>query len=177
MSGYSSRSHPGTRKATFQHHGDSSDLPSSAEEDLLTHYFDILVSESYDWWHFAIAFDYDKELLDTMKKCECEGSDDTGLAVEKKGNRIIMHLYCQIEYELFSAVRFPTGIAEEEDDESQVGVDFEEYRNLLINLKREILGGNYSSLHAIAEFYEPHKLGKAKYTKVGKKLQALLVDY
>ena len=177
VSGYSSRSHPGTRKATFQYHGDWSDLPSGAEEDLLNHYFDILVSESYDWWHFAIAFDYDKKLLDTLKKYECEGSNDTGLAVEKKENRIILHLYCQIEYEPFSSARFPTGIEEEEDDESMVEVDFEEFRNLLINLKREILSGNYSSLHAIAEFYKPGKLGEEEYTKVGKKLQALLVDY
>jgi len=178
VSGYSSRSRPGTRKATFQYHGDWADLPSGAEEDLLTNYFDILVSESYDWWHFAIAFDYDKKLFDNLKKYECEGSDDTGLVVEKMDNRIVLHIYCQIEYEPFSPGQFPTGIEEEEEDQSRVEVDFEEFRNLLINLKREIIKGDFSSLHAVAEFYEPGKLGgKVEYTKVSKKLQSILADY
>ena len=51
--GYSSRSSPGTRKATYQYHGDWGDLPSEAEDDLLTNGFDILVSESYDWWYLT----------------------------------------------------------------------------------------------------------------------------
>lgn len=175
---YSSRSDPGTRRATFQYHGDWSDLPSSAEDDLLTNYFDILVSESYDWWHFAIAFDYDKKLFDKLNQYECDGPDDTGLGVEKKANRIILHLYCQIEYDDFSYRSFATGIVEEEEDESAVNVDFGNYTNILINLKREINEGNFSSLHAVVEFYEPGKLGgKESYTKVGKKLQSLLVKY
>ena len=175
---YSSRSDPGTRRATFEYHGDWSDLPSGAEDDLLMNYFDILVSESYDWWHFAIAFDYDKELFDKLSEYECEGPDDTGLSVGKKGNRMILHLYCHIEYDDFSERDFATGIVEEEEDESAVGVDFDNYRNLLIRLKREILKGDFSSLHAVVEFYEPGKLGgKESYGKVGQKLQSILVKH
>ena len=178
VAGYSNRSYPGTRRATFQYNGDWSDLPSEAEDDLLTNYFDILVSESYDWWHFAVAFDYEKELFDKLSQYECEGSDDTGLRFEKKDNRIILHLYCQIEYDDFSGRSFATGIVEEEEDESAVDVDFDSYVNILVHLKREILKGNFSSLHAVVEFYDPGKLaGKEEYTKVGNKLQEILVKY
>ncbi len=176
VSGYSSRSVPGTRKATFQYHGDFSDLPSGAEEDLLTNYFDILVSESYDWWQLAIAFDYEKKLSDELKKYESEGTDDTGIVVEKQENRIIVHIYCQIDYEGMDDLDFP-GVSEEEEDESMVEVDFEDLRNLLINLKKEILKGDFSSLQAVAEFYEPNNHGgKMQYTKVGKKLKGLLTQ-
>ena len=176
ISGYSRRSHPGTKKATFSYFGDYN-LPHGAEKDLLTNYFDVMVSESYDWWQFAIAFDYDKKLFDALKKYECEGSNDTGISIEKSGKRIIVHIYCQIEYDEFSPGRFPIGIEEEEDDESDVEVDFESYRNLLINLKREILKGDFSSLHAVCKFFEPSKLDEVvEYTKVGKKLQSILVE-
>ena len=175
ISGYSRRSHPGTRKATFSYFGDY-DLPHGAEKDLLTNYFDVMVSESYDWWQFAIAFDYEKKLFDALKKYECEGSDDTGIVIEKSGKRIIVHIYCQIDYDV-SPGRFQTGIEEEEDDESEVDVDFEDYRDLLIALKREIIKGDFSSLHAVCKFFDPGKLDEfVEYTKVGKKLQSMLAE-
>jgi len=173
---YSRRSRPGTRKATFQYNGDWNDLPSGAEEDLLMNYFDILVSESYDSWHFAIVFDYEKNLLKELKKYECEGPDDTGIRVDHTKDRIILHLFSMLEYDDPSLYRFTTGIAEEEEDKSEVDVDFKKYRNLLIVLKREILNGDFSSLHAVVDFYEPGKLGdQVAYTKVGKKIQSILV--
>jgi len=172
---YSRRSQPGTRKATFQYNGDWNDLPSGAEDDLLTNYFDILVSESYDSWHFAIAFDYDNQLLKNLKKYECEGPDDAGLVIERKNTRIILHLHCQIRDADFSSRPFATGIAEEEDDESEVEVDFKNFRNLLITLKREIGKGTFSSLSAVVNFYEPGKVSGAEpYTKVGETLRSVL---
>lgn len=172
---YSRRSRPGTRKATFHYDGDWNDLPSEAEEDLLTNYFDIFVSESYDWWHFAIAFNFNEDLFKTLKRYEFEGPDDTGVRIDQLKDRIIWHLFCQINYNE-SPGSFAPGIGEEEEDESLVDVDFRKFRNLLIALKGEILQGNFSSLHAVVDFYEPGKLGdEESYTKVGKKLRSLLL--
>ncbi|MHA1130298.1 MAG: hypothetical protein ACTSQI_14220 [Candidatus Helarchaeota archaeon] len=171
---YSSRSRPGTRKATFHYDGDWNDLPSKAEDDLLINYFDILVSESYDWWHFAITFSHNERLLKKLKKYECEGADDTGVRIDQMKDRIIWHLFCQIDYDE-SPWNFAR-IGEEEEDESLVDVDFRRFRNLLIALKREILQGNFSSLQAIMDFYEPGKLGdEIPYTRVGKKFCSILV--
>ncbi len=175
VSKYSSRSRPGTRRARFQYHGDWAELPYGAEEVLLTDYYDILVNESYDWWHFTLAFDHKEELFSKLSRYECEGPDDTGIVVEKRRDRILLHLYCMIHYDDFSPASFPTGVTEEETDRSMVDVDFENYINLFVNLKKEILKGDLSSLHAVVDFYEPGKIkGEVAYTKVGKKLKSIL---
>lgn len=66
---FSSRAHATAREVSFHYHGDWSDLPGGAKEELLGKYFDIMVSESYDWWTMAISFDYDEKLLKKFEDC------------------------------------------------------------------------------------------------------------
>ncbi|PIV52650.1 MAG: hypothetical protein COS17_08155, partial [Elusimicrobia bacterium CG02_land_8_20_14_3_00_37_13] len=45
----SSRARPTKRRVSFIYHGDWNDLPGGWEQ-LMEKYYDVMYSESYDWW-------------------------------------------------------------------------------------------------------------------------------
>ena len=68
----SSRASPTKRKVSFIYHGDWSDLPGGWEP-LMEKYYDVMYSESYDWWSLAMAFNTDQKAIEKIKKYEFSG--------------------------------------------------------------------------------------------------------
>lgn len=122
------------------HYGGEGEIDYEVENKLLAKYYDIEVSESYDWWTSRVALDYDEKLWEGLKRCEGRGDEDLGVDVEKKGDRIIISFYYAMDYgAAFSAFG--------EDS-------FEGLEDLFEGIREDILGGDFSALLAICTFYE-----------------------
>jgi len=127
------------RKLEIQYMGER-EIDYSVENKLLAKYYDIEVSESYDWWTSRVALDYDEQLWEGLKRCEDRGDEDLGVDVEKKGDRIIVSFYYAMDYgAAFSAF----------------GEDpFEGLADLFEGIREDILAGDFSALVAIGTFYD-----------------------
>lgn len=96
VSKLSSRVNPTGRRASFIYHGDWSDLPGGWEP-LMEKYYDVMYSESYDWWTLGIAFNTNKKTIEEIKKFDFAGVDDLGVSVYNKNNRVIVSIYCRFD--------------------------------------------------------------------------------
>lgn len=179
---FSSRAHATARKVLFHYNGDWSNLPGGAEEELLDKYFDIMVSESYDWWIMAISFDYGEKLLKKLNQYQCGGPDDTGVQIRKTDKKIVLYIYCRLDYgaipSSFSDIKCLEDYDENEDDEEYYedynGDDpFEDIQGLLIAVKKEILGGNFSALQAVKNRFE-ERPQKGKQTRAAIALAGMI---
>lgn len=78
VSKLSSRASPTSRRVSFIYHAEGYDIPGGWEPLILKHY-DVMYSESYDWWTLAVAFDTkDKAVLSKLEEYAFEGVDDLG---------------------------------------------------------------------------------------------------
>lgn len=179
---FSSRAHATARKVSFHYNGEWTGLPGGAEEELLDKYFDIMVSESYDWWTMAVSFDYNEKLLRKLNQYQCDGPNDTGIQIKRTDKKIVLHIYCRLDYgaipSSFSGIKSLEDYDENEDDEEYYedynGDDpFEIIQGLLIVVKKEILGGNFSCLQAVKNRFE-RRPQKGKRTKVAIALAGMI---
>lgn len=138
---FSSRAEVDERAARYVKWGDA-DLSEKAYTALLGEHYDVMVSESYDWWTLKIAL---PKTAETRRRLvpfrDARGYDDQGVEVEDYGRRLIVTFYCAFDYEgpVFEGY---------EDDY------LEDLADLLVKIRREIADGNTSFPRAVAEFYE-----------------------
>jgi hypothetical protein len=85
------------RHLRFHYRGDWSDIPSGWPEKLLTLGYDVMVSESYDWWAVELSLPHDPALGERLAAYQCE-SDGNGLYVRVVGERMIVSFGMQIDY-------------------------------------------------------------------------------
>jgi hypothetical protein len=127
------------RTARYQKWGES-ELSWDAYKALLTEHYDVMASESYDWWNLMIAVPKTAEMRSVLAPFEdARGDDDLGVEVEDYGRRLVVGVHCMFDY---GGPAFRSG--EEPLDEL---VD------LLSAIRGEILQGNVSFLQAVASFY------------------------
>ena len=63
------------------YHAEGYDLPGGWEP-LMARYYDVMYSESYDWWTLVVAFSTkDQQLLGKLKKYAFTGSDELGVSI------------------------------------------------------------------------------------------------
>jgi len=137
---YSSRAEVSDRFARYQKWGDS-ELSDIAYKALLSKHYDVMVSESYDWWAFMIAVPKIPALKAALAKFrDARGGDDLGVDIENYGSRIGISIYCRL------SVDGPAF------DFSEDGV-FEPLVRRLTKIRQEIIKGNLSFLEAVASFY------------------------
>lgn len=91
LTGESARQH-----LQFHYHGDWNDLPFAWINQLLTLGYDILVTESYDWWGVYLALPHDPGLQKRLAAYQCDA--ENGLQVEGVENRIILYFGMQLDY-------------------------------------------------------------------------------
>ncbi|MBI3617723.1 MAG: hypothetical protein HY210_05855 [Candidatus Omnitrophica bacterium] len=135
----SSRANPAQRKVSFIYHGDWNDLPGGWEP-LMKKYYDVMYSESYDWWTIAFGFYADQPIVEEIKKYEFAGEDDLGIRVEAKNDRVVIAIHCRLNpgmsHEYFEDSRGHRSNEnydeEAEDGENEDGHD--RFMNLLIGL-------------------------------------------
>ena len=85
----SSRARPSGRRVSFIYHGEWNDLPCHWRQ-LMEKYYDVMYSESYDWWILSMAFNSDKNTIKKIKKYEFSDCNDLGISVDAKANRVII---------------------------------------------------------------------------------------
>lgn len=139
---FSSRADVDARRARYQKWGES-ELRSEAFGALLGAHYDVMVSESYDWWTFRIAVPKNartRALLGPF--ADARGVDDLGVDLEEYGQRLGVVVHCRIDggAPVFDALH---------DDDP-----FENIVELLVAVRRELLGGDVTFLRAVADYYE-----------------------
>jgi len=85
------------RHLSFHYWGDWNDIPSDWPDKLLTLGYDILVSESYDWWAVHLSLPHDPALLERLGQYECE-SDSNGFDLQVVEERMILYFGMQLDY-------------------------------------------------------------------------------
>jgi len=158
----SSRADPTAREVSFIYHADGYDIPGGWET-LMEKYYDVMYSESYDWWTLAIAFDYSEEQLSELKKYEFDGEDDCGISILKQGGRTIIVINCRLDasciddpYEDYNDYDNDYEEEDEDEDEEKTGsslVSDNELLNLLVQLREQLVQGDYRSLYSVWKKY------------------------
>jgi hypothetical protein len=126
------------RHLSFQYMGDWSNLPSGWKNQLLTLGYDIMVSESYDWWAVYLSLPHDPGLLERLAQYECE-SDANGFSSDVVGERMVLYFGMQLDY---SAAYDAFGEN-----------PFRGLANLFEQVQDELLAGDLSAAWAMYETY------------------------
>jgi hypothetical protein len=126
--------------SVFYHKWGDYELAGEAYKALLGEHYDVMASESYDWWTLMIAVPKTPQMQALLAPfADARGYDDLGVDVEDYGRRLAAVVYCMFDYE---------GPAFEWGDDS-----LEDLVELLAKIRAEILEGNVSFLQAVASFY------------------------
>ena len=95
---YSSRAEVSKRSVRYHEVGRYS-LSENAYKALLSEHYDVMVSESYDWWTFMIAVPQTAKTKPLPTRySDARGYDDLGVDVEQFGSRWAISIYCVLDY-------------------------------------------------------------------------------
>ncbi|MEW6227386.1 MAG: hypothetical protein AB1700_04720 [Bacillota bacterium] len=151
----SRRANPTRRTVKFVYNVEGYDIPGGWEP-LMRDYYDVMWCNDYDWWTLAVAFNASKERQEELARYEFYGTDDMGVRVSTYDNRVIVSIRCQLE---------PGTLVDleedyyEEDWEEEAEVDGNGYEpddpllNLLTQIRRQLMDGDYRALYAVWEKY------------------------
>lgn len=156
----SRRAEPTSRRVSFIYHVDGYDIPGGWEI-LMEKYYDVMYREDYDWWTLAIAFNAGKKQIEELQKYEFSGEDELGVTVESNGKRVTVAVHCRIDgaYGYDSYDEYEDDYEDEEEgsesegEESTVFVAEDELLNLLVQVRQQLINGDYRALYAVWEKY------------------------
>lgn len=129
---------PRGRNISFHYRGDFQDIPLSWIEKLLSDPYDIMVSESYDWWSTKMSLPYDEDLLTKVERYECD-YDGCGFRIQRVDGQILLSFGYHLEY----------GAALDALGENL----FRGLADLFEEIRDQILAGDFSALQVIHECY------------------------
>lgn len=137
---YSSRAEVNEHSARYLKWGDS-ELSWDAYKTLLGEYYDVMASESYDWWTLILAVPKTPDMQALLAPFrEARGYEDLGVEVEDYGHHFVVSVHCMFDYQ--------GPVFDYEEDSLQTLVE------LLSEIRSEILRGDVSFLRAVASFYD-----------------------
>jgi len=129
---------PRGRNIGFHYWGDFQDIPSNWIEELLSAPYDIMVSESYDWWSTKMSLPYDEDLLTKLVRYGCD-YDGCGFWVRRVDDNMLLSFGYQLEYgAAFGALGEKP---------------FRGLADLFEGIRDEILADDFSTLRVIHERY------------------------
>lgn len=151
VSKLSSRACPTDRQVSFVYNGDWSDLPGGWKP-LMEKYYDVMYSESYDWWTLAFAFQANKETIGKLKEYDFCGDEDLGVRILSKNNRVVIAFFCRIHpdpnfFGDYNDYEYGYGYYEEERDHE------DKFLKLLKKNRELLKRGDYRLLFGIWEQY------------------------
>ena len=157
VSALSSRAQPTKRRVSFIYHADGYDIPGGWGPLLQGHY-DVMYSESYDWWTLGFAFNAPEAQQQQIAEYELVGTDDMGVYVETADERVIVSILCQLDIggmaEFGSRRRRRYWDEDEDEEENDVdGLCEDEFLNFLGQMRRQLMDGDYRALYAVWEAY------------------------
>ncbi|MFA4889568.1 MAG: hypothetical protein WC628_08375 [Candidatus Omnitrophota bacterium] len=124
----SSRARPTKRKVSFIYHGDFNDLPGGWKP-LMKKYYDVMYSESYDWWTLVFAFNTNQKTIGEIKKHDFSGSDDLGVNVVSYEDRVIISIYCRLSAEILCS---DYGVCDDSYEQEEDG-EGDEFEAMIVN--------------------------------------------
>jgi hypothetical protein len=151
VSKLSSRVNPTARRADFIYHAEGYDIPGGWE-NLMERYYDVMYSESYDWWTLALAFNAKPGQYEKLLPYEFADADDLGISISKKGARIIVLISCRIELG-WCPDEYGYDEGDEEEDETDAIETGDELLDVLVQVRKQIIAGDYRALYAVWEKY------------------------
>ena len=126
------------RHLRFHYMGDWQDIAADWPDKLLTLGYDVLVSESYDWWAIHLSLPHDPALLERLQMYECQ-SDGNGFNASVASGRMILYFGMQLDYDSVYG---------------EWGEDaFEGLADLFATVRDELLRGDLSAVWAVYETY------------------------
>ncbi len=140
----SSRAFPTDRAVSFSYNVDGYDTPGGWWP-LMEEYYDLMYSESYDWWMFAVAFPVTESQKDGLKSYTFDGLEDLGVNIEFAEDRIIVSFYCVLDYSETFAI-LDSGIDYGYYDDEY---ELEDYLNddrlfrLLLDIRKQLTNEDY----------------------------------
>ena len=160
VSSLSSRASPTERHVSFIYHADGYDIPGGWEKLMQQHY-DVMYSESYDWWTLAMAFDAPKKQQEVISRYEFTGADDLGVYIACHGKRVIVAVHCRANHDFLYDIGFGHGgdnydyyndeyDDEEDDDDLETG---DGLLDLLVQVRQQLIESDYRALYAVWEVY------------------------
>ena len=150
VSSLSRRCSPGKRRVSFTYHVDGYDIPGGWVP-LMESYYDVMYSESYDWWTLAMAFPASDEEKEALERYEFSDVNDLGVQVYPGEKRAVMVIHCRITPGAFFDEDNYGDDAEEEEVECAAGADY--LLNLLVKIRSRLMAGDYRALYAVWEVY------------------------
>jgi hypothetical protein len=120
------------------HYGGDWGIPDGWTDKLLAMGYDIMVSESYDWWEVHLSLPHDPDLQEELIQYECD-SDGNGFDVRVAGDRMILYFGMQLDY----------GAAYDAFGEDA----FEGLADLFAAVREELFAGDVSAPWAMFQTY------------------------
>ncbi len=151
----SRRARPTSRRVSFSYNVEGYDIPGGWEK-LMQQYYDVMYSESYDWWTFALAFDTTEEQIEELHKYEFFGKDDLGVKVEDNGKRAIIIINCRVDAAYLEGLDDEYENEEDTESKGEKGVIIASDNpllNLLIQMRQQIINKDYRVLYAVWQKY------------------------
>jgi hypothetical protein len=151
----SRRARPTSRRVSFNYQVEGYDIPGGWEK-LMEKYYDVMYSESYDWWTLAIAFNTEPEQIEELQKYDFTGEDDLGVTVNSKNKRVIIEINCRIDPDCLHDLSEVGNEEEESEDDGEkntVVVAGDELLDLLVKVRQQLMQGDYRTLYAVFEKY------------------------
>ena len=159
VSRLSSRASPTSRRVSFIYHVEGYDIPGGWEPLILKHY-DVMYSESYDWWTLAVAFDTtDKAVLSKLEEYAFEGVDDLGVYVSHSKGRIVVTIACRLAGDALAGGAWDDcyyGDEDEDEEDLDDGVAAatgDALLDLLARIRSCLMRGECEPLYAVWEEY------------------------
>ena len=155
VSKLSSRAYATARRVNFTYHVDGYDIPGGWKK-LMEQYYDVMYSESYGWWTLAIAFNASPGQFEKLLPYEFSDADDFGVDVVEKGERIIITIHCRLELGMSYSDQYGDYYEDEDmdDDDENGGIETgDELLNVLVQIRKQIVCGDYRALYAVWEKY------------------------
>ena len=154
----SSRAAPTKRRVRFIYHVEGYDIPGGWEP-LLRRYYDVMYSESYDWWTLGFAFNAPEAQQQEIAQYDFEGIDGQGVYVSTHDQRVVVSIFCRLDAGAMAGFETRWGEEywddeEEDDDEGNLDVVCEdELLNFLAEIRRQLMDGDYRALYAVWQEY------------------------
>lgn len=143
----SRRAEPTDRHVSFSYQVDGYDIPGGWEP-LMRQYYDVMVSESYDWWTFAIAFNASPEQREAVAQYAFRGSEDLGVDVSTGDDRVIVTILAYLDSEALYELSIISGRRKRGGGDPWPAV-----LQLLSEIRMQLIAGDYRALYAVWEEY------------------------
>ncbi len=97
----SSRAVPTDRRVSFIYHAEGYDIPNGWLP-LMKDYYDVMYSESYDWWFLAMAFPLPPKQQEEILQYEFTGINELGVYISIYGERVIVGIHCCLDFGVYA---------------------------------------------------------------------------